>query len=186
MPGLNTPVTLDRYLADLQAGRAPDRAELLARHPDLADELAGFLDDHERLQRLAGPVPERGGGSPQAAPTLAPGESSAAPALGTVRYFGDYELLEEIARGGMGVVYKARQVSLNRVVALKMILAGELASEADRRRFHDEAEAAANLDHGAVLRLSQNCRIERRRFCRDSQTGCREHCERGGGCIMSR
>jgi serine/threonine-protein kinase len=107
---------LAEYLRAAEAGRSPDREQWLAQHPDLADELRSFLDNRARLQALASPAGEA---------TVGVEPESVAPAL--VPYFGDYHLLQELAHGGMGVVYKARQLSLNRLVALKMILPGQLA-----------------------------------------------------------
>src|SRR5271154_3402312 len=149
---------LAAYLLEIETGQNPDREKLLAQHPDLADDLRSFLAANDKMRRLV---------DQQGAATVGPELSAevGVPALAglganrlkaelqqtKVRYFGDYELLAEIARGGMGVVYKARQVSLNRIVALKMILAGQLASPADVQRFHAEAEAAANLDHPNIV-----------------------------------
>jgi eukaryotic-like serine/threonine-protein kinase len=161
----NAPNTADRdeqvdeaiaaYLEAAEAGRPPDREAFLASHPEFSAELRAFFADHDQFQRIAEPLCLSVGIRSTQAEILAGAQTI--PALPTspdehpLRDFGDYELLSEIARGGMGVVYKARQKSLNRSVALKMILAGRLASAADVQRFRGEAELAAKLDHPAIV-----------------------------------
>jgi len=86
-----------------------------------------------------------------------PGEGPASTySLGArIRYFGDFELLQILGQGGMGVVYKARQQSLNRMVAIKMIRAGTWASDDEVRRFRNEAESVANLDHPQIVTIHE-------------------------------
>ncbi len=130
---------LDAYLAQLQAGEKPDRRTLLDEHP----ELASALDCLEALEVLAPPASE--------CPTLDEDVADAAAEL--PRDFGPYELIREIGRGGMGVVYEAKQKGLDRSVAVKMILAGHLASPEIVRRFQAEAKAAARLRHSNIVHI---------------------------------
>jgi serine/threonine-protein kinase len=153
------------YLAALDAGSIPDREALLTAHPSLADDLRAFFANQDHLEELA--VPLRLDSANEATEVHDAGESTdlseaatlAGQATGgngvavgeRLRYFGDYELIEELGRGGMGVVFQARQVSLNRMVALKLIRSADLASEDELRRFQNEAEAVAQLDHPGIV-----------------------------------
>jgi WD40 repeat protein len=154
------------YLQAIDAGEEPDREEFLARYPDLAAELKAFFADREQFRRLAEPLgptsPSRedrsgledwGGNIVGEATTRddPPTALAGSPPGTKSRCIGDYELLEEVGRGGMGVVYKARQISLNRPVALKMIVAGQLASPSEVQRFRREAETTARLGHPHIV-----------------------------------
>jgi hypothetical protein len=132
-------------------GRPFEPHEVVARYPEFASELNEFFQDQQDVDRLAGPLRAVAG----AGGTVALGagatvhESSPSQPDPKVGSLGDYEVLGEIARGGMGVVFKARQKSLGRLVALKMVPEGGTPDEV--RRFRNEAEMAAGLDHPGIV-----------------------------------
>lgn len=154
---------LDCLLAEQGRGLSHDeRNAWLDRHPDLRDDLAAFFRDRDHIDRLAGLVrrlteAEPGGAQDDSANRVtAPWVGAAAlssPVPGGRQSLGDYELLEEIGKGGMGLVYKARQRSLKRIVALKMILAGAHARPEELARFRSEAEAVARLQHSNIVQI---------------------------------
>jgi serine/threonine protein kinase len=123
------------YLAELEAGRVPDRQAYLTRHPELAAELAECLDGVE-LAHAAAQVME------PAAPV-----ATEFPA----QTLGDFHLLHEVGRGGMGVVYEAVQLSLGRRVALKVLPFAAALDARQLQRFRTEAQAAAGLHHSNIV-----------------------------------
>ncbi|HZU36477.1 MAG TPA: hypothetical protein VFA18_11240, partial [Gemmataceae bacterium] len=144
-------VLLASYLEALDRGTAPDPREFVAQHPQFARELEAFFADQNQVKRLAQASKVRSPDSKATGDKQQTADQSTPPAGAQVHYFGDYEIHEEIGRGGMGVVYRARQVSLDRQVALKLILAGQLADRRAVARFRREARAAAKVDHPRIV-----------------------------------
>jgi serine/threonine-protein kinase len=137
---------VDELLCAARTGRQVDIEQVARAHPELAHELrelwavAQVAEEFGSLSAAA----DENENCVDASPTRSRFDP---PALG----FGDYELYEELGRGGMGVVYRSRQKSLDRVVALKIVLAGSRATNADLARFRGEAETAARLNHPHIV-----------------------------------
>lgn len=169
-PSMSDESPIDVIIAEIleaaERGEVIEPQQWISRYPAFAKELSYFFEGYSRLKRVAPQEPGQTGSTDHLQPAVLPAsntdtptflfqsDASAKESVGTgqrVRYLGDYELQSEVARGGMGVVFRARQTSLNRIVALKMILAGTFASDEEVKRFHLEAEAAAQLDHPGIV-----------------------------------
>ena len=140
---------VDNYLAARRAGERPDVAALVAHYPEIADDLAACLASLDFLENIA--QQER----LLVVPTAAGEKYKELENGGTVRRvegtLGDYRIMGEIGRGGMGVVYEAHQISLQRRVALKVLPFAAILDERAKKRFQNEALAAAQLDHPHIV-----------------------------------
>jgi serine/threonine protein kinase/Flp pilus assembly protein TadD len=135
---------LEEYSAALKAGHRPDRHEFLASYPDVAEALDECLEGLDFVQAAA-PLLQ-----PPAGDNLA-AASAAAAELSPEGPLGDYRLVREVGRGGMGIVYEAVQVSLGRRVALKVLPFASALDAKHLQRFKNEAQAAAHLHHKSIV-----------------------------------
>mgnify|MGYP002628052248 CR=1 FL=1 len=148
---------LDQYVSAVHRNDVPQQNALLAANPGLKDfvEPLGTLDrmtpDVEFAATLLQAFPEM----PLDNEAAADGVSESPTEKMAARQFGRFELLEELGRGGMGVVFRARQTDLNRIVAIKMILVNRLASQDHIRRFYQEAQAAGRLSHPNIVGIHE-------------------------------
>jgi serine/threonine protein kinase len=137
------------YVEALEEGREPDRAQLLAAHPDLRQDLEAFLAGHDEVTRLAAPLraAEQGDARGHVGPTHEEPDDTQ-PGIGEL---GDFRLLREVGRGGMGVVYEAEQISLRRRVALNVLPFAAAIDPRRLQRFKTEALAAAHVQHERIV-----------------------------------
>jgi serine/threonine protein kinase/WD40 repeat protein len=150
---------LDRYQELVDDGRVPDLNELCRDCPDLGPELGRRVARLRKLGRVLGdpdalpPTIERAHPSLSDDPTWMSGSGGREPTSVEIPAPPGYEVIEPLGEGGMGVVYKARQTGLGRLVALKMILGGARARAIDLTRFRDEAQAIAALKHPNIVQI---------------------------------